>query len=286
MLRKTLRFGVIGLTGLAVTAAILFGTDLGSYVWTSTKTVRTAVRDSVPIEFELQRARDLLEDIIPEMQANVGLIAKEEVEITNLKEEIRRGQASLAEEKVRITKLGDTLKAQQVRYVFGGLEYTHDQVKAELARAFDRYKEAEVVLAGKQRLLDTRQKSLQAAMQMLERTRSEKARLEDRIVALDSQYRLVKAASTTSQVRVDNSKLAQTEKLIGDIKKRLDVAERVLAHEAQFVRPIEIDVISEKDLLAQVDEHFSGKPSQIEAAAAEASSPIAMGQAGIHTPTP
>lgn len=286
MLRKTIKFGVIGLTGLAVTAGILFGTELGSYVWTSTKTVRTAVRDSVPIEFELQRARDLLEDIIPEMQANVGLIAKEEVEIANLKEEIQRGQASLAEEKVRITKLGDTLKAQQVRYVFGGLEYTHDQVKAELARAFDRYKEAEVVLAGKQRLLDTRQKSLQAAMQMLERTRSEKARLEDRIAALDSQHRLVKAALTTSQVRVDNSKLAQTEKLIGDIKKRLDVAERVLAHEAQFVRPIEIDVISEKDLLAQVEEHFSGKPARVEAAAAEASSPIAMGQAGTHTPTP
>ncbi|HPD30630.1 MAG TPA: hypothetical protein PLL20_11585 [Phycisphaerae bacterium] len=286
MLRKTIKYGVIGLTGLLVTAGVLFGTDLGSYLWTSTRTVRTAVRDSVPIEFELQRARDLLEDIIPEMQANVGLIAKEEVEIANLKEEIQRGQASLAEEKARITKLGDTLKAQQVRYVFGGLEYTHDQVKAELARAFDRYKEAEVVLAGKQRLLDTRQKSLQAAMQMLERTRSEKARLEDRIAALDSQHRLLKAASTTSQVRVDNSKLAQTEKLIGDIKKRLDVAERVLAHEAQFVRPIEIDVISEKDLLAQVEEHFSGKPAQVGAAAAEATSPIAMGQAGARTPTP
>ena len=286
MIRTTIKFGVIGLTGLGLTAGLLFGTDLGSYVWTSTKTVRTAVRDSVPIEFELQRARDLLEDIIPEMQANVGLIAKEEVEIANLRDEIQRGQTSLAEEKVRITKLGDTLKAQRVRYVFGGLEYTHDQVKAELARAFDRYKEAEVVMAGKQRLLDTRQKSLQAAMQMLERTRGEKARLEDRIAALDSQYRLVKAASTTSHVQVDNSKLAQTEKLIGDIKKRLDVAERVLAHEAKFVQPIEIDVISEKDLLAQVEEHFNGKPAQVEAAAVEANSSVAMGQAGTNSPTP
>ncbi|NLE61084.1 MAG: hypothetical protein GX616_22280 [Planctomycetes bacterium] len=286
MIRKAIKFGVVGLTGLGLTAGLLFGTDLGSYVWTSTKTVRTAVRDSVPVEFELQRARDLLEDIFPEMQANVGLIAKEEVEIANLRDEIQRGQSSLAEEKVRVTKLGDTLKAQRVRYVFGGLEYTHDQVKAELARAFDRYKEAEVVMAGKERLLDTRQKSLQAAMQMLERTRGEKARLEDRIAALDSQYRLVKAASTTSQVRVDNSKLAQTEKLIGDIKKRLDVAERVLAHEAKFVQPIEIDVISEKDLLAQVEEHFNGKPAQIDTAAVEADSPIAMGQAVTDVPTP
>jgi hypothetical protein len=286
MIMRFAKLGVVSLAGLGLTAGLLFGTDLGSYVWTSTNTVRTAVKDAVPVEFELQRARDLLENIIPEMQANVGLIAKEEVEIANLKEDLQRGQTSLSEEKVRITKLGDTLKTQQVRYVFGGLEYTHEQVKAELARAFDRYKEAEVVMAGKQRLLDTRSKSLQAAMQMLERTRNEKVRMEDRIAALDSQYRLVRAAATTSNLKVDNSKLAQTEKLIGDIKKRLDVAERVLAHEAQFVKPIEIDVISEKDLLTQVEEHFSGKPARPEAAAAEAANPLAMGKSGTGTTTP
>ncbi len=286
MIMRVAKIGVVSLAGLGLTAGLLFGTDLGSYVWTSTNTVRTAVRDSVPIEFELQRARDLLEDIIPEMQANVGLIAKEEVEIANLNEDIERGQTSLAAEKVRIAKLGDALKTQQVRYVFGGLDYSHDQVKAELARAFDRYKEGEIVLTGKQRLLDTRKKSLQAAVQMLERTRGEKARLEDRIAALDSQYRLVKAASTTSRVQVDNSKLAQTEKLIGDIKKRLDVAERVLAHEAQFVQPIEIDVISEKDLLAQVEEHFGAKPAKAEAVTAEPTSPVAMSATGGETPTP
>lgn len=276
MIYRTIKIGAISLAGLGVMAGLLFGTDLGSYVLTSTNTVRTAVKDAVPIEFELQRARDLLEKIIPDMQANVGLIAKEEVEIANLQEDLHRGTTSLAEEKVRITKLGDSLKTQKVRHVFGGLEYTNDQVKAELARAFDRYKEAEVVLAGKQRLLETRQKSLQAAVQMLERTRGEKARLEDKIAALDSQHRLVKAASTTSHVQLDNSKLAQTEKLIGEIKKRLDVAERVLAHEARFVQPIEIDVISEKDLLAQVEEHFSGKPATTETSAGEQANPLVM----------
>lgn len=287
MIRKTMKIGVVSLAGLTLVAGLLFGTELGSYVWTSANTVRTAVKDHVPIEFELQRARDLLEEIIPEMQANVGLIAKEEVEIANLKEDIDRSRDSMAVEKVRITKLGDALKTQRASYTFGGAQYTHDQVKGELARAFDRYKEAEIVLAGKQRLLDTRQKSLQAAMQMLERTRSEKARLEDRIAALDSQYRLVKAASTTSKVQLDNSKLAQTEKLISDVKKRLDVAERVLAHEARFVQPIEIDTINEKDLLAQVEEHFGGASATgAEAAKADPNSPVAMGSTASETPTP
>jgi hypothetical protein len=59
---------------------------------------------------------------------------------------------------------------------------------------------------------------------------------------------------------VDNSKLAQTEKLIGEIKKRLDVAERVLAHEATFVSQVEVDVVNEKDLVAQVQQHL-GSPA-------------------------
>jgi hypothetical protein len=89
--------------------------------------------------------------------------------------------------------------------------------------------------------------------------------LENRIAALESQYRLVKAASANSRIQVDNSKLAQTEKLINEIKNRLDVAERVLAHEANFVQPIVVDVIDEKDLLVEVNEYFNGnKTSEAE----------------------
>ena len=80
--------------------------------------------------------------------------------------------------------------------------------------------------------------------------------LEDKIESLASQYRLVKAASIGSNIQVDNSKLAQTEKLITQIKKRLDVAERVLAHESQFVQAIPVDAVAEEDLLTQVDEYF------------------------------
>jgi len=61
---------------------------------------------------------------------------------------------------------------------------------------------------------------------------------------------------------VDNSKLAQTEKLIAQIKKRLDVAERVLAHESQFVQAIPVDAVVEEDLLMQVDEYFQAREQQ------------------------
>ena len=81
MITKWVKRGLIGATGFVLVGGLLFGKDLASYVRSSARGVRTVVKDSVPIEFELRRARDLLEDIIPEMRANIQLIAEEEVEV-------------------------------------------------------------------------------------------------------------------------------------------------------------------------------------------------------------
>lgn len=269
MIFKTAKYTVAAGLGVVLIAGILFGTDGLSYLRSSAQTVQTAVKDSVPIEFELKRARDMLDQIIPEMHANVRLIAQEEVEVATLKNDIQQADTSLVAERTRLGKLRDMLNVQQVSYTVGSLRYSREQVKEELARQFDRYKEAELVTAGKNRLLETREKALRAAVDMLERTRSQKNRLEDQIAALEGQYRLVKAASVGSNIVVDNSKLAQTAKLIGDVRTRLDVAERVLAHEARFVQPMQIDTISEPDLVAQVDEYLTGKPAQAAAATVE-----------------
>ena len=256
MITKLLKRSVIVVAGVAVVGSVLFGKDVASYVRSSAKSVRTVVKDSVPIEFELRRARDLLDEIIPEMHASIKLIAQEEVEVAGLNVSIASSENSIEEEKVRIAKLRDALATPQARYRFAGQEFPRSYVKADLANRFDRFKESEVHLASQRRILATREGSLHAAMQLLERTRSRKRTLEDQIESLASQHRLVKAAAVGSHIQLDNSKLAQTEKLITQIRKRLDIAERVLAHESKFVQAIPIDAVVETDLLTQVDDYF------------------------------
>ncbi len=275
MILKAVKYGVIAAAGVCLVGGLMFGTDLVSYVSSSARSVKLAVKDAVPVEFELRRARDLLEDIIPEMQANIRLIAQEEVEVAALKTDLTQCQESMDRERLAVGKLRDSLRTHRASYTFSGQQFSRQQVKHELARRFDRFKEAEVILAGKQRLLATREKSLDAAKQILERTRSQKVRLEDQIEALEAQYRLVKAASVGSRFQVDHSKLAQSEKLIREIKKRLDVAERVLAHETRFVEPIPVDDISETDLVAQVDEHLSNGDAAAEGEVLALNSPPA-----------
>jgi len=170
----------------------------------------------------------------------------------------------MGQQRLAVAKLRDTLGTDHARITFAGRQYTRQQVTEDLACRFNRLKEAEVVLAGKHRLLETRDRSLHAAMTMLDRTRSQKVQLQNQIEGLEAQYRLVKANAVGSRFEVDRSSLAKTEKLIRQIKKRLDVAERVLAHESRFVEPIPVDVIDEKDLVAQIDEHMSGADAPVE----------------------
>jgi chromosome segregation ATPase len=186
------------------------------------------------------------------------MIAQQEVEIASLNKDLEQSRKQLDEERTRVTKLREALSTTQTSFTFNGFTWSREQVKEDLAHRFDNLKEAEVVLSGKQRLLENRQRSLAAAMQTLERTRGQKSLLESQIAALEGQNQLVKAASVGSELNIDNSKLAQSEKLIAEIKKQLDVAERVLAHESRFVQPIPVDAISEKDLVNEIDAHLAG----------------------------
>lgn len=263
MFFKLMKLGVLSLAGAAVLGAVVFGRDVCSYATSGARSIRSSVTDNVPVEFQLRRARDLVDDIVPEMHANIRIIAQQEVEISALREDIARSNKSVGEERQRVAKLRDAMNTQQASYTFNTITYTRDQLKDDLSTRFENLREAEVVLSGKQRLLENRQKSLAAAAQVLERTRSQKALLESQISALESQNQLVKSQSIGAGVQIDSSKLAQSEKLIAEIRKQLDVAERVLSHEAKFSQEIAVDVVNEKELVTQIDDYMAGKkPTQ------------------------
>jgi hypothetical protein len=252
---------VIGLVAAVVAGLLVFGTGFGSYLRTSGKMIQTAVKDAIPVEMEIQRARDLLEDLIPEMRANLRLVAAEEVEVANLQKEIQRQREAVAAESAKTQALRDTLRTHMASHTIaiGGQEYPRAELVDDLARRFEHLKTAEMLLAGKGELLRNRQRSLDAAIQKLEKTRIARIELAAQIEALEGQFRLMQAQSAGSEFHIDDSKLAQTQKVISDLKKRLAVAQRVLAREARFVDLIPVEPVSESALVERVDTYFAKK---------------------------
>lgn len=257
MIFKAIKYTVVGGLAAVLVGGAVFGSDLLSYVRSSTHCFTVAVKDNVPVEFELRRARDLVNEILPEMQANIRAIAEQEVELANLRGEIGQAEQTVTGQRTQLASLRDKLGTAQANFTIGRLVYSRDELKDDLSRRFESLREAELVLAGKQRLLTNREKSLQAAMQLLEKTRTQRATLESQIASLEAQHKLVQVAAVGSTIQVDHSKLAQTQKLIAQIKKQLDVSERVLAHEAKFVDLDPTTEVNEKDLLNDVDAYLA-----------------------------
>lgn len=247
---------ILGVLGAGV---VLTGTT--SYVRSSGRMIKTAVKDSIPFEFEIQRARDLLDDLVPELRANLRLVAAEEVEVANLEKEITRQKADAEAERLKVKKLRAALNQQKTSYRYGGVEYGRDEMVSELARRFDQLRTTEKLIDGRNELLKNRKRTLDAAIRKLETTRLARVQLEAEIESLEGQFRLTQAQAAESRFEIDDSKLAQTQKVIEELRKRLDITQRVLAREAKFVEniPVEIDLESESSVVDRVDTYFSGE---------------------------
>lgn len=257
MIMRWFKWSAVSAGGLLVLGMVVFGTDLPSYITSSTRQVRTAVKESVPIEFELQRARDLLETMLPEIQAKIRLIAHEEVEVAALKHDIARSQKQVLAQSQRVRQLRDTLQTAQVTYAVSGQPLTRPQTMERLSREFGQCKESENLLASKQQLLQIREQSLRSALESLESVRSRKALLEQKIESLAAQHRLLKARAANTSLDVDPGQLARADQLLNQLQKRLEVATRVLQHEMELLPADEPESLDADELLSEVDRYLS-----------------------------
>jgi hypothetical protein len=261
MIFKTLKYGLIGTTGAVLLGALVFGRELTSYVRCSARSMQSAVQDAVPLEFELERAREMVERIIPEMNSQVRLIAQEEVEVEELKLDVRNTEERLEREKRQIVGLRDQLATKQVSLVVNGVERSRDQLAQQLQAKFRFHQESTDILASKRKLLETRMVSLEAARDGLARAKTRKGQLEQQIEGLAARHRQLKASAVGTHVEFDASRLNRAEKLIAQITKRLAIAERIMQHESETDMPTIDDVINENVLFEEIDEYFGSDTS-------------------------
>lgn len=262
MIRRVL-VGVGIALGLAV---VFFGRDAVSYVRTSLGYVNVAVQEMVPMEFQIQRARDMIEDLVPEIRKNMQLIAREDVEVERLAKQIAETEARLAKEKEGLVTLSADLAAGRERFVYAGRHYSAEQVRTDLARRFERYKTGEATLASLQEMRAARQRSVDAAREKLEGMLAARRQLQVEVESLEAQLKMLQAAQTASEYSFDDSKLARVKQLVADLQARLEVAARLVDAEGHFHDQIPLDDSAPADIVQQVTEYFAGSREVAEVA--------------------
>jgi len=254
---------LIGVAVAAVLSTLVFGRDAVSYVKTFGSSARDAIKAEVPLEFEIQRARDMVGNLVPDIRKCMHVIAEEEVNVEHLFKEIARAENDLGKQKEEILALRRDVDQGRQTYQYASRTYTASDVKRDLSSRFERYKTAEATLASKRQILTAREKSVSAAREKLDGMLVSKRDLEVQIENLDARLKTVQAAQTASSVTLDDSQLARARKLIGDLNKQLDVAQKMLDADGKFTGLIPVDTAAQvpEDLSNQIDEYF-GKGSK------------------------
>ena len=241
---------------LAVVSLFLFGRDAASYVVTSVGWVTDSVKDSVPIEFEIDRARKMVANLVPDIRRSMHVIAKEEVEVERLEKQIGQSEGRMTKQKQQIVRLKGDLENEQDVYNYSGRRFTIKQVKHDLANRFERYKTHDATLNSLRDIHLARTRSLEAARQKLEGMLTAKRQLEVDVENLDARLKMVEVAQTASDLNVDDSRLGRAKDLITQLRTRLEVAERVVNSEGMFRGEIPLDEAASEDIVAHVAEYF------------------------------
>lgn len=257
MIKKT----IVGLAVALMVGLFCFGRDLVSYVRTSTGYLKEAVNDAVPTEFQIQRARGMIKDLIPEIRKNMHIIAKEEAEVERLGQQIADAQANLAKDKDEMLRLKADLTSGKDTFQYGGRTYTASQVRTNLANRFERYKTAEATLASLREIQKARQKSLDAAREKLDAMMAAKRQLAVEVENLEARLQMVAASQAAVNYNFDDSKLGRVKELVADLKTRLDVAERLVNAEGTYQDDIPLDKPAPENIVQQVTEYFAHSAS-------------------------
>lgn len=274
MIGKTLKWMLLGGAALGGAGFLFLGTDFPSYVGTFASSMRESVAGSIPVDIELKRAESLIRQIDPQIDTCKRDLARAEVELEELQTSVVHLEKVVdgEERKLRTgAKLlsGDGGGSQvQLASDLG----SRRRVSVDLQRTKDSYVNNVAILKTKRTLIDRQSRAVDAAKQRLLAVRTEREALEDQCRALKTQQMQVAALSAHSQrFDLDSTALSQAKEVIATVKKRLDVAQRMLENDMVFQgEPDEIAVES-RDVVKEIHELFataapntSGAPGEVQ----------------------
>jgi hypothetical protein len=256
-MRKLIKLTFIS-TVVLVGAGFFFLDDPCSYFTTAVHDVRASVRGKVPLKFELKRARNLIRQIDPQVTESRKDVARSEVGMEHLQNEIQGLRQAVAIGEVNVRKLRSALEGGQFTPASFTSEYNIIKMRQNLIRSFDLLKSRTRLLKSKESLYARQVHVLGAAREKLMAIRSEKQSLEDLVTNLDAQKRSNDAmAAATRNFTWDTSPLGKARKLLDSIETRLRVQAKLIQEDLYEVAGIpEMKQDEQRDILKEVDSYM------------------------------
>lgn len=259
MICKAMKMMVLTGAVLGGSGLLLFGTDLGSYLGTMASSVRESVVGQIPVPFQLKRAEGLIRQIDPQIDTCKRDLANAEVELENLQASVTRLERVVDNEEKKLKTGAQLLSGDgtgEVRLAADHL--SRRRVEVDLQRTLDSFKNNSAMLKAKRTLIDRQSQAVQVAKQRLVAVSAERETLCEQVRSLKVQQQQIEAmAASSRRFDLDSSALSQAKAVVEEVRKRLDVAQKMIENEMVFQGE---DVVSaadaSRDVLKEIHEQF------------------------------
>jgi hypothetical protein len=260
MVCKLIKRGLIGTVLGAGALGLIFGTAAPSYVHTAFHKARSSVKGSVPIEFEIDRAKNEIAALTPAIQDGVESLVRAKIQEERLEAQIASGRDELNREGRALQALNEHLRTGDL-HLTGGVAYSEKTVKNDLARRMDHYKVLKVTLAEQQETLGILHKNVASAVEGLEALKAAKVDLTARVEGAQARLNQIKAARATHRYSFDDSAIGQAKKTVSELELKLEQMSRVdelkdkYLEEAVIVTPD-----TSRDVSKEIEAEFNNAP--------------------------
>jgi len=255
MLCKIAKKAVIGAGLGAGLLYLAFGTHAPSYVKTAFHKARHAAKVSVPIQFEIDRAKEEIANLEPAILNNREELARAEVDVEHLSREVATVRENLGKEKAKMVALRDSIATGELKLA-GHSTYTADDVKTELANKMDHFRNVQRILADKETTLKARQQAVEAARVKLNDMATMKRKLATQIESIQARLQVIEATQQSNEFNFDDSALARAKQAVNELEKRLEVKARVAEMEGNLSGTILPSLEPGRDVVKEFDAEF------------------------------
>ncbi|MDG3003526.1 hypothetical protein [Paludisphaera mucosa] len=255
LIKKSLLGAALG----AGTLFLVFGSHAPSYVKTAFHKVRRDVKGSVPLPFDIDRAREEIASLEPAIRENIERLARAEVDVEHLDKEIVAIRSNMDGEKTAMLTLRESLKSGEYRLAgHSRVAYTEDEVKNDLARRYDSYNNVKKILEAKESTLKAKQSEIVAFRKQLTTMMAQKKTLTTKLDEIEARLRQIEATQATNDVQLDGSALSHAKETVNDLEKRLEVMARNAEIEGRYAESgVPVEVAPGRDVVKEIDAEFT-----------------------------
>jgi phage shock protein A len=259
MVCKMVKKGLLGAAVLAGTSFLLFGTSAPSYFRTAFHKARHVAKGAVPIQFEIDRAKQEVAALEPAILENREELARAEVDVEHLEREVAEVKANLAKERAAMVAIRDGIATGDVKLAGRRVSYTADELRAQLGRRLDHYRNVTRILESKESTLKARQQAVVSAREKLADMAHQKQALATKIAEIQARLQAIEATQQKNEFNFDDSALSRAKQTVCELEKRLEVQARVAEMEGHFSGDALLQTADPgRDVVKEFDEEFGG----------------------------